>query len=91
MKQQRGVDGERALLVAVILRACEDATGHGPYLDAAGSEAARAWLAGDGAAWADAMGICEPTVVQAWAACPGELPKLSELYDKKGNRRARPA
>ena len=64
-------DSARALLAAVIWRACQDATGRGCRLGEA--EAARVWLAGDGALWADDLDL-DVDQVRRWAACPGDLP-----------------
>ena len=64
-------DGARALLAAVLWRACQDATGKG--CGQAGIESARAWLAGDGAQWADDLDL-DVDQVRRWAACPGDLP-----------------
>ena len=49
------------LACAILLRAAKDARGRGPK-----AEAARSWLAGDGAIWAEALGICAPDVVEMW-------------------------
>jgi hypothetical protein len=60
----------RRLLVAVILRAVYDAQGIGPRVSKRMMKQARAWLARDGAALADALDIAHPGTVRAWAARP---------------------
>ena len=69
-------DCERRLLAAVIVQAAKDAKGKG--CGPRQAEAARDWLANDGALWAADLDI-SPERVRRWAARPGELPKLSEL------------
>ena len=74
--QESDGDCERRLLAAVILQAAKDAKGKccGPRQ----AEAAREWLANDGALWAADLGI-RPERVRRWAACPGELPRLKDI------------
>ena len=50
--------GARRLACAILLQAARDAQ--------RGDVGARSWLAGDGAVWAEAMGIATPEVIQMW-------------------------
>ena len=68
----RGADAYRRLLAAVIWRAVQDALAGAPCGERCGdihqcAASALAWLASDGALWADELDI-RPARVRAWAA-----------------------